>query len=142
MEEQILELYGKLLELDKEKSENPTMDLSQRRAPILRQFIETFRKNDELENPEIVSLKAKIVKLTKDHETDMSHNVFLAKTVKDLLKKQEKNQEALDDKTNQLANVEKELESLNVTCENLLQEMQELKKSRNKFENSAGPSKL
>ena len=39
MEEQILELYGKLLELDKEKAENPMMDLSQRRAPILSQFI-------------------------------------------------------------------------------------------------------
>ena len=116
MEEAILELD--LLKLDKEKAENPMMDLSQRRAPILSQFIATIRKNDEYE--EIASLKAKIVKLTEGHETDMKHNVFLAETVSGLLKKQEKTQEALDDKTNQLADIRKELESVNDTCEGLL----------------------
>jgi uncharacterized protein involved in exopolysaccharide biosynthesis len=146
MEEQILELYGKLLELDKEKAESPMMDLRKRRAPILSQFIATIRKNEESDdNPllqEIASLKAKIVKLTEGHETDMKHNVFLAETVSGLLKKQEKTQEALDDKTNQLADIGKELESVNDTCEGLLQEMQELKISRDTVENSAGPSKL
>ena len=146
MEEQILELYGKLLELDKEKAEAPMMDLSKRRAPILSQFIATIRKNDESEdNPllqEIASLKAKIVKLTEGHESDMKHNVFLAQTVSGLIKQQANTQKALDDKTNQLADIGKELESVNDTCEGLLQEMEELKISRNTVENSAGPSKL
>ena len=147
MEEQILELYGKLLKLDKEKAENPMMDLSKRRAPILSQFIATIRKNDESEdNPllqEIASLKAKIVKLTEGHEADMKHNVFLAKTESGLIKKQANTQKALEDKTNELADIGKELESVNDTCEGLLQEMEELKISRNPFENSgAGPSKL
>ena len=123
MEEQILELYGKLLELDKEKAENPMMDLSQRRAPILKQFIATIRENDEYDNPllqEISSLKAKIVKLTEGHEADMKHNVFLAQTVSGLIKQQANTQKALDDKTNQLADIGKELESVNDTCEGLL----------------------
>ena len=143
MEEAILGLYGELIELDKEKAENPMMDLSQRRAPILKQFIATIRKNDERDNPlleEIASLKAKIVKLTEDRQKDMKHNVFLAQN---LLQKQKEIQKALDDKTKELANVGKELDGVNDTCEGLLLELQEMKISRNTVENSgAGPSKL
>ena len=65
MEEAILEL--ELLKLEKEKAENPTMNLSKRREPILKQFIAAIRKNDERDNlllEEIVSLKAKNVELT------------------------------------------------------------------------------
>ena len=103
MEEQILEL--ELLKLDKEKAENPMMNLSQRREPILKQFIATIRKNAEHDNPlleEIASLKAKIVKLTEDREKDMKHNVYLAQTVQNLLQKQKETQKALDDKTKEL----------------------------------------
>ena len=69
MEEQILEL--ELLKLDKEKAENPTMNLSKRREPILKKFIAAIRKNDEHDNSlleeiqeKIASLKAKNVELT------------------------------------------------------------------------------
>ena len=73
----------------------------------------------------------------------MKHNVFLAQEVQKLLKKQKETQKALDDKTKELADVGKELDGVNDTCEGLLQEMKEMKISRNTVENSgAGPSKL
>ena len=74
MEEAIFELNRKLLELDKEKVENSMMDLSQRRSPILRQFIETFGENHHQILQENASLKAKIVKITKEHKSEMSLN--------------------------------------------------------------------
>ena len=105
MEEAILEL--ELLKLEKEKAENPSMNLSKRREPILKQFIASIRKNAELErdNPlllEIVSLKAKIEELTEKNQRDMKHNVCLAQNVQNLLKKQKETQKALDDKTKEL----------------------------------------
>ena len=42
MEEAILGLYGELIELDKEKAENPMMDISKRREPIFKRFIATI----------------------------------------------------------------------------------------------------
>ena len=146
MEEQILEL--ELLKLEKEKAENPTMNLSKRREPILKKFIAAIRKNAELErdNPlleEIVSLKAKIEELTEKHQKDMKHNVCLAQNVQNLIKKQKETQKALDDKTKELADVGKELDAVQDTCEGLLLELQEMKISRNTVENSgAEPSKL
>ena len=105
MEEQILEL--ELLKLEKEKAENPTMNLSQRREPVLKRFIAAIRKNAELErdNPlleKIVSLKAKIEELTEKHQKDMKHNVCLAQNVQNLIIKQKETQKALDDKTKEL----------------------------------------
>ena len=124
MEEQILEL--ELLKLEKEKAENPSMNLSKRREPILKQFIASIRKNAELErdNPlllEIVSLKAKIEELTEKNQRDMKHNVCLAQNVQNLLKKQKEIQKALDDKTKELGGFQfldliiKELKS-HMTC--------------------------
>ena len=124
MEESILEL--ELLKLEKEKAENPTMNLSKRREPILKQFIASIRKNAELErdNPlllEIVSLKAKIEELTEKNQRDMKHNVCLAQNVQNLLKKQKEIQKALDDKTKELGGFQfldliiKELKS-HMTC--------------------------
>ena len=124
MEEAILEL--ELLKLEKEKAENPSMNLSKRREPILKQFIASIRKNAELErdNPlllEIVSLKAKIEELTEKHQRDMKHNVCLAQNVQNLLKKQKEIQKALDDKTKELGGFQfldliiKELKS-HMTC--------------------------
>ena len=72
MEEAILELYGNLLELDKEKAENPMMDLSQSRSPILRDFIETFGENYHQMLQENASLKATSVKVTEEHKSEMS----------------------------------------------------------------------
>ena len=112
MEEAIFSLYGKLLELDKEKAENPMMDLSQRRSPILRQFIETFGENYHQVLQENASLKAKIVKITEEHKSEMSLN---AKTMNDVVKMHEKTKEALDEKTNELANIQQELQSVNLT---------------------------
>ena len=91
------------LKNEKEKAENPTMNLSKRREPILKKFIAAIRKNAELErdNPlleEIVSLKAKIEELTEKHQKDMKHNVCLAQNVQNLIKKQKETQKALDDK--------------------------------------------
>ena len=57
MEKHILKLFE---ELDKEKSENPMMDCSQRRLVKIRQLIETI-EYDNQNLHEIVSLKAKIV---------------------------------------------------------------------------------
>ena len=124
MEEQILEL--ELLKLEKEKAENPSMNLSKRREPILKQFIASIRKNAELErdNPlleEIVSLKAEIEELTEKNQRDMKHNVCLAQNVQNLLKKQKEIQKALDDKTKELGGFQfldliiKELKS-HMTC--------------------------
>ena len=124
MEEAILEL--ELLKLEKEKAENPSMNLSKRREPILKQFIASIRKNAELErdNPlllEIVSLKAKIEELTEKNQRDMKHNVCLAQNVQNLLKKQKEIQKALDDKTKELGGFQfldliiKELKS-HMTC--------------------------
>ena len=73
----------------------------------------------------------------------MKHNVFLAQEVQKLLKKQKETQKALDDKTKELANVGKELDTVSDTSEGLLQEMKEMKIIRNTVENSgAGASKL
>ena len=73
----------------------------------------------------------------------MKHNVFLAQEVQNLLKKQKEIQKALDDKTKELADVGKELDTVTDTSEGLLLELQEMKISRNTVENSgAGPSKL
>ena len=106
MEEQISELNGKLLELDKEKAKNPMMDLSQRRLPILRDFIETF--GDNLMLREIASLKAKLVEVTEEHKVSMNS----------LVKIHEKTQDALDEKTNELANIKQKLQSVNVNNQN------------------------
>ena len=112
MEEAIEELNGKLLELDKEKAENPMMDISQRRSPILRQFIETFGENYHQISQENASLKAKIVKISEEHKSEMSLN---AKTMNHIVKMHEKTQETLDEKTNELANIKQELQSVNLT---------------------------
>ena len=64
-------------ELDKEKSENPMMDISQTKALKIRQFIETIGEYDEYGNQklqDIVSLKAKIVEVTEEHKIAMSLN--------------------------------------------------------------------
>ena len=133
MEEAILSLYGKLLELDKEKAENPMMDLSQRRSPILRQFIETFGENyDQIlqENASLkaknASLKANIVKVTEEHKSEMSLN---AKTMNSIVKMHEKTQEALDEKTIELANIKQELQSVNLTNQIVKNEHSELEKN-------------
>ena len=133
MEEFILELNGKLLQLDKEKAENPMMDLSQRRSPILRQFIETFGENyDHIlqENASLkaknASLKANIVKVTEEHKSEMSLN---AKTMNSIVKMHEKTQEALDEKTIELANIKQELQSVNLTNQIVKNEHSELEKN-------------
>ena len=129
MEEQILELHEKLQELDKEKSRNPMIDLSQKRTPIIRQFIETFgRENDNQMLSEIASLKAKLVEVMEEHKVSTSLN---SKTVNSLVKMQEKTQDALEEKTNELAKIKQEL-----------QKFQESKIVKNTFSNSGAPSKL
>ena len=136
MEEAILALYE---ELDKEKSKNPMMDLSQRRSLKIRTFTETIGKYDTPMLREIASLKAKLVEVTEEHKISMTLN---AKTVNSLVKMHEKTQEALNDKTNELAKIKQELQSANVTNLELLQENQELKMNEINFANSVVPCKL
>jgi hypothetical protein len=71
---------------------------------------------------EIISLKAKIVEVTEEHKTTMSLN---AKTMNSIVKMHEKGQEALEDKSNELANNKQKLQSIKVTNQKLL------KKSKN-----------
>ena len=136
MEEAISELYE---ELDKEKCKNPMMDLSQIRSLKIRQFTETIGKYDNPMLREIASLKAKLVEVTEEHKSSMTLN---AKTVNSLIKMHEKTQEALEVKTNELAKIKQELQSVNITNQELLQKNQELKMNKNTFTNSVVPSKL
>ena len=129
MEEVSLELHGKLLELDKEKAENPLVDISQRRSTLLRQFIETLGESYHQILQENASLKAKIVKINEEHKSEMSLN---AKNMNHIFKMHEKTQEALDEKTNELANIKQELQSVNLTNQELLKKIQGSKIVKNK----------
>ena len=121
MEKAILELYE---ELDKEKSANPMIDLSERRSLKIRQFIETIGNHDKQMLQEIDSLKAKLLEVTEEHKVSLTLN---SKTVNSLVKMHEKTQEALDEKTNELAHIKQELQSVNATNQELLQKIQESK---------------
>ena len=88
---------------------------------------------------EIASLKAKLLEVTEEHKISMALN---AKTVNSLVKMHEKTQEALEVKTNELAKIKQELQTVNLTNLELLQENQELKMNKNNFANSVLPSKL
>ena len=123
MEENILKLYE---ELDKEKSENPMMDFGLRRSLKIRQFVERINTYDFIDD-HIVSLKEKIVEITEEHKISMSLN---AKTINTIVKNHEK---ALDDKTNELAQIKQELQSVNVTNQKLLQKIQELETNNDTF---------
>ena len=123
IEENILRMYQ---ELDKEKSENSTIDFSLRRSLKIRKFVEKMTEHDNVDHQmisEIVSLKAKIVEVTEKHESTMLLN---AKTMNSIVKMHEKAQEALEDKSNELANIKQELQSVKVTNQELLQKLQEL----------------
>ena len=113
MEEGILKLCQ---ELDKEKSENPMMDISQTRSLKIRQFVETIGEYDEYENQklqEIVSLKAKIMEITEEHKIAMSLN---AKNMNSIVKMHEKAQEALDDKSNEIINIKIKSKKSEMDC--------------------------
>ena len=127
MEENISNLFE---ELDKEKSEIPMMNFSQRRSVKIEQFVERIRKYDTVSNQMLsktVSLKEKIVEITEEHKIAMSPN---AKTMNTFVKIHEK---ALDDKTNELAYIKLDLQSVNVTNQELLQKIQEFEPNNNIF---------
>ena len=101
------------------------MDFNERRSLKIRQFIETFGNyNDQQMLQEIDSLKAKLVEVTEEHKVSLTLN---SKTVNSLVKMHEKTQEALDKKTNELAHIKQELQSVNATNQELLQKIQESK---------------
>ena len=128
MEENILELYK---ELDIEKSESSRMDYSQRIQSKIRQFARKISAQyDSVDHQmltEIVSLKAKIVEITDEHKIAMSLN---AKTMNSIVKMHEK---AIEDKTNELANIKEEFQKVKVTNEELLQEIKALKMNKPNF---------
>ena len=117
MEENILELY---VELDNVKSEKSTMDFSLRRLLKIRKFFEKIAKHHIMDHQmltEIISLKARIVKNTDEHKIAMFQNT---KTVNTIVKL---HQEALENKTNEVANIKQELQRLEVTNQELLQKI-------------------
>ena len=125
MEENIFDLFE---ELDKEKSEISMIDFSRRRSLKIKQFVERIRKYDTLTNQmasKVVSFNKKIVEITEEHKITMSLN---AKTMNTIVKIHEK---ALDEKTNELAQIKQELQSVNVTIKELLQKIQELETNNN-----------
>ena len=79
---------------------------------------------------EIVSLKARIVKNTDEHKIAMFQNT---KTVNSIVKMHE---EALENKTKEVANIMQELQRLEVTNQELLQKNQELGMNKNNFANN------
>ena len=125
MEENILELYE---EFDKEKSENPMMDLRQRRSIKIRQLIGEYDNHNNQMLSEIMSLRAKVVDVTEENKISMTLN---AKTVNSLIKMHEKTQEALDEKTNEIANLKQQIQSVKKTNQELSQEILELKMNKN-----------
>ena len=74
MEENILKLCE---ELDKEKSENSTMDFSQRRSLKIRKFVEDIAQYDSVDHQmvtKIISLKTRIEEITDEHKIAMFQN--------------------------------------------------------------------
>ena len=128
MEENILKLYK---ELDIEKSESSRMDFSQRIQSKIRQFARKISAQyDSVDHQmvtEIILLKAKIVEITDEHKIAMSLN---AKTMNSIVKMHEK---AIEDKTNELANIKEEFQKVKVTNEELLHEIQALKMNKPNF---------
>ena len=118
MEENILKLCE---ELDKEKSENSTMDFSQRRSLKIRKFVENIAQYDSVDHQmvtKIVSLKTRIEEITDEHKIAMVQNT---KTVNSIVKL---HQEALENKTKEVTNIMQEVQRLKVTNQELLQKNQ------------------
>ena len=76
---------------------------------------------------EIVSLKAKIVEITDEHKIAMFENT---KTVNSIVKMHE---EALDNKTKELANIKKELQNFKITNQELFRKIQLVDVEKNYF---------
>ena len=122
-----------LEELDKEESKNPMMDFSLGRSLKIRQFVERIKRYDDVDNQmlsENTKLRARISEVTEEYKTILLLN---AKNTDSIIKMHEK---SLDDKTNELANTKKELQSVKKTNHELLQKIRELKTNKNTFENN------
>ena len=89
MEENILKLFD---ELEKDKSESPVVDFSQRRSLKIRQVVERIRKHDDKMLSENITLRARISDITEEHKTILLLN---AKNTNSIIKIYKK---ALDDK--------------------------------------------
>ena len=101
------------------------MNFSQRRSLKIRQFVENFAHYDSVDHQmvtEILSLKTRIKEITNEHKIAMFQNT---KTVNSIVKMHE---EALDNKTKEIANTVQELQRLEVTNQELSQKNQELEK--------------
>ena len=127
MEENILKLCE---ELDKEKSENSAMDFSQKRSLKIREFVNNIAQHDSVDHQmvtEIVSLKTRIEEITDEHKIAMFQNT---KTVNSIVKMHE---EALENKTKEVANIMLGCQRLQVSNQELLQKNQELEMNKNNF---------
>ena len=130
MEENILKLYE---ELDKEKSEYPVMKFRLRRSLKISQFVETIKRYDDVGNQmlsENTKLRARILELTEEYKTIL---LFNAKNTDSIIKMHEK---SLEDKTNELANTKKELQSVKKTNHELLQKIRKLETNKNTLANN------
>ena len=70
------------------------------------------------------------MEITEEYKISMTLN---AKTVNSLVKMHEKNPEALEVKTNELAKIKQELQSVNVTNLELLQKKSRIENNKNTF---------
>jgi hypothetical protein len=112
MEENILKLCE---ELDKEKSENSTMDFSQRRSLKIRQFVENIAQYDSVDHQmvtKVVSLQTRIEMITDEHKIAMFQNTKIVNSIVKMHKV------ALDNKTKELVNVKKELQNFKIITKN------------------------
>ena len=122
MKENILTLYE---ELDKD-----LMDFGQMRSLKIRQFVKKIEQYDSVNHQlsvEIVSLKAKIVEITDEHEKIMSLN---ANNINSIVKMHEL---AMEDKNNELTNIKQKLQSSNLINQKLSQELEDLWMNKNVF---------
>ena len=140
MEENISKLCE---ELDKEKYENRVMGFSLRRSLKIRQFVKRMKNYDisdsqiqELKkannqmSTENTTLKARISEMSEEFKTILLLN---AKNTNTIIKMHEK---SLDDKTNELVNIKKELQSVKKTNHELLHKVQELEMNNSTFVNN------
>ena len=126
MEENILTLYE---ELDRD-----LMDFGQIRSRKIRQFVKKIEQYDSVNRQlsvEIVSLKAKIVEITDEHETVMSLN---AKNMNSIVKMHEK---AMENKNNELTDIKQKLQGSNIINQELSQKIEDLGMNKNVFATKA-----
>ena len=126
LEETILKLYE---ELDRQRFENSIVDFIQKRSlrisevvdklDLSEKIIELQSANNKMSS-EIISLRARIVKINEEHKMAMSLNT---KTMMGIVKTHEK---GFASKANELSQAKQEIQNVKMTNQELSQKVQEL----------------